>query len=155
MPEDALSFQMGTFEAKFPTDRLYSKNHLWLMPLPSQPGCYRVGLTTYSVRLLRDVYFLDWTIAPDTVVAAKEEIGQVESSKAVASLYAPAAGRVLAFNEELLADPAGINVDNYGKGWLFDLETAETLLSPTEYIELLHAGWKDAQRMIKNQMNQG
>lgn len=155
MANDALSFQMGTYEAKFPIDRVYSKNHLWLKALAERPDQYRVGLTAYSVRLLRDVYFLDWSVDANTVVAAKQEIGQVESSKAVSSLYAPAAGRLLSFNEELLADPAGINVDHYGAGWLFELETSEPLLSPTEYIELLHSGWKDAQRLIKNQMNQG
>ena len=147
---DDLVFLMGKYEARIPTDRRYSRNHLWLQP--SNDG-FRVGFTAYSVRLLQDVYFLDWTIDPDTEVAERQEIGQIESSKALSSLYAPFAGRVLEFNEELLNDPSAINTDNYGSGWLFRLQTSAEPLSPAEYVALLDAGWEDTQRMLKGQMN--
>jgi glycine cleavage system H protein len=114
---------------------------------------YRVGLTAYSVRLLQDVYFLDWTIDPGTEVADRQEIGEVESSKAVSALYTPAAGRLTAFNEDLLSDPAGINADTYGTGWLYELATDAATLSPEEYIAHLEAGWEKDQRMIKGQVN--
>lgn len=147
---DDLLFMMGNYEARIPTDRFYAKNHLWLQDVGDG---FRVGFTAYSVRLLQDVYFLDWTIDPQTEVRNKQEIGEVESSKALSSLYAPFAGRVLEFNEQLLDDPSTINTDNYGTGWLFDFKTTETLLNPEEYVQLLDAGWDETQRHLKGQMN--
>ena len=66
---DTLSFMMGKYEARIPTDRRYSENHLWLKT--DDEGA-RVGFTAYSVRLLQDVYFLDWTIDAGASVAKKQ-----------------------------------------------------------------------------------
>src|SRR5437867_2888405 len=106
---DDLEFMMGKYAARIPGDRQYTSNHLWLKPAGSR---FRVGFTAYSVRLLQDVYFLSWSIDPDTPVRLKQEIGEIESSKAVSSLYAPCDGRVAVFNEKLLNDPSLINTDN-------------------------------------------
>ncbi|QDU61050.1 Glycine cleavage system H protein [Planctomycetes bacterium Pan216] len=151
---DELVFMMGTAEARFPTDRGYARNHMWLLPDPVSPDLHRVGLTEYSVRLLRDVYFLDWSIDPGTPVATKQEIGEIESSKALSSLYVPFPGEVVAFNEALLQDPSAINTFPYGDGWLFSLRTDSELLTPQEYLDHVNAGWKDAQHLIKKQMNE-
>jgi glycine cleavage system H protein len=150
MPDD-LVFAMGKYEARIPQDRLYANNHLWLMPL--EAGGYRVGFTAYSVRLLQDVYFLDWTIDPDTAVRHRQEIGEIESSKALSTLYAPADGRVIAFNEALLDDPSTINTDSYGAGWLFDFQSEAAFLQPGEYLQKLNAGWERDQNLIKGQMH--
>jgi glycine cleavage system H protein len=122
LPND-LTFMMGTHEAVIPLDRRYSRNHLWLQPLDSSPGVQRVGLTAYSIRLLRDVYFLDWSTGPGFPVRDRQEIGQIESSKAVSGLYSPGEGEIVAFNEAVLGDPSVINADGYGEGWLFDSNT--------------------------------
>lgn len=148
---DELVFLMGKYEARIPTDRLYAENHLWIQ---SAGEARRVGFTAYSVRLLQDVYFLSWSIDPDTPVRRKQEIGEIESSKAVSTLYAPESGRVRRFNELLLNDPTPINTDNYGQGWLYEFETDAPLLSPEEYVRLLEAGWEKTQQMIKGQMNE-
>jgi glycine cleavage system H protein len=148
---DDLVFMMGNFAARIPADRLYAENHVWLLPLA---GAYRVGFTAYSVRLLQDVYFLSWSIDPETAVRRKQEIGEIESSKAVSSLFAPRDGRVLTFNESLLNDPSAINTDNYGEGWLFEFETGAELLTPQAYMALLESGWEKTQQMIKGQMNE-
>lgn len=150
MPDD-LVFPMGKYEARIPTDREYAENHHWLLRLGA---VYRVGFTAYSVRLLQDVYFLSWSIDPDTPVRKKQEIGEIESSKAVSSLFAPCDGRVLRFNENLLHDPSAINTDNYGAGWLYEFQTDEALLSPSQYVEHLAAGWEKTQALIKGQMNE-
>ena len=76
---EELVFMMGKYEARVPTDCLYSKSHLWLR---SEGLRYHVGFTAYSVRLLQDVYFLDWSVEPGSQVYEKQEIGEVESSKA-------------------------------------------------------------------------
>lgn len=149
---EELIFMMGNFEAKFPTDREYCENHLWASP---GPGGFRIGFTDYSVRLLQDVYFLDWTIDPYTAVQRKQEIGEIESAKAVSSMYPPGSGKVLDFNEGLLDDPSAINTDNYGAGWLYHFETEMRFLSAAEYVELLESKWKETQRVIKGQVNEG
>jgi glycine cleavage system H protein len=149
MAED-LVFMMGKYAAAIPGDRLYSENHLWLQP---HGQGFRVGFTAYSVRLLQDVYFLSWSIDPGATVRAKEEIGEIESSKAMSTLYAPSAGRVAAFNEALLNDPTPINTDGYTSGWLYEFHSDATFLTPEQYIAWLETGWAKTQQMIKGQMN--
>lgn len=149
---EPLHFMMGQFKALIPQDRLYSPRHLWLKEVA--PGRYRVGFTAYSLRLLQDIYFLEWSIDPDTVVRDKQEIGEIESAKAVSSMFPPFAGKVVAFNPQLLSDPSGINADNYGNGWLYEFETSQTPLSAAGYIEFLNSAWDDAQKTIKGQVNE-
>ena len=148
---DQLIFPMGKYEARFPTDRLYARNHMWLR---ESGGRYRVGLSAYAVRLLQDVYFLDWTVEPGATVRAKQEIGEVESSKALSDIYAPSDGALVGFNRDLLKDPTAINVDNYGAGWLFEFEPAGAeLMTAEEYLKYLEGTWGETQRHIKGQMN--
>lgn len=147
---DPLVFLMGKYEARIPTDRLYAENHHWLQ---EASGGFRVGLTAFSIRLLQDVYFLDWTIDPQTTVRKRQDIGEIESSKAVSTLYAPADGKVLDFNELLLDDPSAINTDSYDTGWLYNFETEARLMTPQQYLEHLDAHWDETQRMIKGQIN--
>lgn len=153
MTTETLTFMMGQYEARVPTDRLYSPHHMWLQAREDADGLFRVGLTAYSVRLLQDVYFLDWSFDPPRAVKKRDEIGEVESSKALSSLYAPAGGEIVAFNPALLEDPSHINADNYGNGWLFDMTTPDALLTAEEYVTLLESVWDDTQRTIKGQMN--
>jgi glycine cleavage system H protein len=149
---EPLIFMMGKFAAEFPTDRRYARNHMWGQP---RDIAVRFGFTAYAVRLLQDVYFLDWTVDAGSVLSERQEIGQIESKKAESSLYAPLAGRLVRFNEELLSDPSAINLDKYGSGWLFEIETAvDPLLDPPGYIEHLTGVWEIAQRTIKGQMNE-
>jgi glycine cleavage system H protein len=146
-----LAFAMGTFEARFPTDRRYAINHMWALELGA---VYRFGFTAYAVRLLQDVYFLDWLVEAGTAVREKQEIGSIESKKAESALYAPMPGRLTRFNEELLADPTAINVDKYGSGWLFEIEgDGHGLLSPQHYLDHLHSVWEVTQRTIKGQFH--
>ncbi len=147
-----LVFMMGSFEARFPTDRLYAKNHMWAEL--REPFVYRCGLTAYAVRLLQDVYFLDLSIESDMSVKLRQEIGSIESKKAESSLYSPLAGQVTVINDQLLQDPTAINLDKYGAGWFFEIKCEEAaLLTPTDYIDHLNAAWEVAQRTIKGQAN--
>lgn len=152
---EPLTFEMGKFIAEFPTDRRYAKNHMWG---EGRNGVIRFGFSAYAVRLLQDVYFLDWTVDAGVALKEKQEIGSIESKKAESSLYSPVAGTLLQFNAELLSDPSAINVDKYGGGWLFEMQPADAanlpLLTPDEYIEHLAAVWEVTQRTIKGQMNE-
>ena len=119
-------------------------------------GRLRFGFSTYAVGLMQDVYFLDWCVDDGAVLAAKQQIGNIETSKAVADLFAPIAGTVLTFNRDLLKDPSGINVDNHGVGWLFEMAGEATpLLDVQGYYQFLEAGWENTQRLLKGQINKG
>ena len=145
-----LVFMMGEFEARFPADRNYANNHMWALEIDQT---HRFGFTAYAVRLLQDVYFLDWTVDDGTDLVAQHTIGSIESSKAESELFAPMSGRLTKINELLLSDPALINVDNYGRGWLFEMEgRGDELMNPERYIEHLETAWKVAQRTIKGQL---
>ncbi len=142
---------MGEYLAEFPTDRQYARNHMWA--LPTESG-HRFGFSAYAVRLLQDVYFLDWIVDAPLSVVEKQEIGHIESQKAEASLYSPVAGELTAFNEGLLHDPSGINVDKYGEGWLLEIAgPGHGLLAPDAYLEHLATAWEFTQRIIKGQVN--
>ncbi len=147
-----LVFLMGKFEAEFPTDRQFAKNHMWGQFVD---GVWRFGFAAYAVRLLQDVYFLDWSVEAGASLTERQEIGQIESKKAESSLYAPIGGRLVRLNEELLSDPSAINLDKYAAGWLFEIDgSGESLLSPPSYLEHLAAVWEVTQRTIKGQMNE-
>lgn len=149
---EPLVFLMGKFEAEFPIDRQYAKNHMWGQ---RQDGVIRFGFTAYAVRLLQDVYFLDWGVDEGVTLAERQEIGSIESKKAESSLYAPVAGRLVRFNQELLSDPSAINLDKYGAGWLFEIESpGDALLTPPAYLNHLAGVWQIAQKTIKGQMNE-
>lgn len=148
---DELVFMMGQFAARFPRDRSYAKNHMWALPIG---GVHRFGFAAYAVRLLQDVYFLDWTVDVGTQLKDRQEIGSIESSKAESDLFAPLPGTLKTVNESLLSDPSMINVDPYGEGWLFEIDgDGSELLSPAAYMEHLKEAWKVAERTIKGQLN--
>ena len=150
MPEP-MTFLMGNHPAELPGDLLYCKNHMWCRP--GADGTHAFGFSAYAVRLMQDVYFLEWRIDPG-LVTLKQEIGYIETQKATSGLYAPMAGRIARFNAELLNDPSAINVDGYAKGWLFELTGELTgTLTVGQYHEFLNEAWVQTQRLIKGQLN--
>jgi glycine cleavage system H protein len=150
MPEPR-TFLMGKHPAPLPGELRYCKNHMWCRP--GAEGLHSFGFTAYAVRLMQDVYFLEWRTDPG-LITLKQEIGYIETQKATSGLYAPLAGRIVRFNAALLEDPSTINVDNYGNGWLFQLSgELEDTLSVDEYYQHLEAGWENTQRMLKGQLN--
>ena len=151
MPDD-LTFLMGKFPAVLPGDLRYARtNHMWCREVG---GRLRFGFTSYAVRLMQDVYFLDWVVNAGDAVRHLQQIGHIETSKAVADLFAPTGGTVVAFNQEVLKDPSGINLDHYGAGWLFDMTCAgATLMSVREHHQFLTDNWEKTQRLIKGKIN--
>ena len=147
---EALIFLMGKHEAVLPADRRYCKNHMWCREFN---GRLRFGFTSYAIRLMQDVYFLEWSFDAPRSVAHKEEIGFLESSKAQSALYSPMSGRVESFNTQLLSDPSAINVDGYGDGWLFEMSgDVYESMDVQGYHEFLTANWEATQRIIKKQV---
>jgi glycine cleavage system H protein len=149
-----LTFLMGKFPAVLPGDLRYARNHMWCRSVDNR---LRFGFTSYAVRLMQDVYFLDWHVSPGDPVEHLQQIGHIETSKAVADLFAPVKGVLVTFNGELLNDPSPINLDNYSAGWLFDMETvgygdAAGTLSAPEYHQFLEQNWEKTQRTLKGHM---
>jgi glycine cleavage system H protein len=150
MPE-SLTFLMGKFPALLPGDLHYARNHMWWRRLEN--GFMRFGFSAYAVRLMQDVYFLDWQVSVGDMLQLRQTIGHIETSKAQSDLFAPAAGRLLGFNQELLQDPSAINVDNYGAGWLLEMESdGAGTMTPAEYHKFLDDNWETTQRLLKGHM---
>ena len=149
---ESLTFMMGDFAAEFPIDRLYAKNHMWAIRMSDD--VVRFGFSAYAVRLLQDIYFLEFEIETNSELTNRQEFGNIESKKAESGLDSPMAGKVVRINEQLLNDPSGINVDKYGEGWLMEMQgDSSELLTPTQYLEHLAKAWEIAQRTIKGQAN--
>lgn len=148
---DPLTFLMGKFAVTLPADVLYCKNHMWARPTAA--GTHRFGFTAYALRLMQDVYFLDWSVNVGDAVAVKQQVGNIETSKAVSDLFAPVAGTLTAINGDVLKDPSTINVDGYGGGWLFEIAgDAAGTLDAAGYHAFLAANWDQTQRILKGQM---
>ena len=83
---------------------------------------------------LGDVVYVDLPEVGATVTAG-ETCGEVESTKSVSDLYAPVTGKVVEINQDAVDDPAILNEDPYGAGWLFTVEVTEEgpLLSAADY----------------------
>lgn len=153
-PESAepLVFMMGEYRAEFPQDRCYARNHMWAK---AEGDCWRFGFTAYAVRLLQDVYFLDWIVDAGAKLKTSQQIGAIESKKAESDLFSPLDGELVAFNQALLKDPSAINTDKYGEGWLFELRgDSSPLMNPLAYVEHLEQVWVVTQRTIKGQLNE-
>ncbi|MCS6851254.1 MAG: glycine cleavage system protein H [Gemmataceae bacterium] len=150
MPADR-TFLMGKFAALLPGDLRYApRNHMWCREVE---GGLRFGFSAYAVRLMQDVYFLDWIVDAGTAVNFLQPIGHIETSKAVADLFAPASGIIVRFNPELLKDPSAINVDKYGAGWLFEMTASVAeLLDVDQYYQYLDENWEKTQRFIKGKI---
>ena len=149
---DPIIFSMGTHTATLPIELTYCRGHLCYRPLPED--LKRFYFSAYAVKLMRDVYFLEWRLDNGATVAKKDEIGFIETSKATSELYAPIAGVITTFSPEAIRDPGVINVDNYGDGWLFEMRGDDPEpLTAEEYRDFLEKSWEQTQRLIKGQMH--
>lgn len=117
-----------------PADLRYTTDHEYLKPAGT-PGVYVVGITDYAQGELGDIVFLDLP-KPGAKFKAHDTFGTIEAVKAVSDLYCPVAGEVVEVNGALDADPAIVNKDAYGDGWMLKLKVA----SDKDVAALLDAG---------------
>ncbi len=75
MPDD-LTFLMGKFPARLPGDLRYARNHMWCR---ESTGRQRFGFSSYAVRLMQDVFFLDWQVNAEDEVKQLQQIGHIEN----------------------------------------------------------------------------
>ncbi len=155
---DSKTFMMGEFRVVLPNRLRYTTNHMWAEPVVGQdlrqPTVFRFGLTAYAVRLLQDVYFLDWILEPPTQITRRQQLGSIESKKAESDLFSPTSGSLVGLNPNTINDPSLVNVDLYGAGWMLEILPADErdLLDVDAYLKHLDQAWPLAQRTIKGQI---
>ena len=110
----------------------YSDEHEWVAR--EAGNVVSIGISAVATDALGDIVYVDLPEVGATVTAG-ETCGEVESTKSVSDLYAPVTGEVVEINDEVVSDPALINNDPYGAGWLFKVAVTEEgpLMSAEEY----------------------
>jgi glycine cleavage system H protein len=101
-----------------PDDLYYTESHEWVRPEGENA---RVGITDHAQAELTDVVFVELPKV-DAKVEARGQIAVVESVKAASDIYAPIKGTVVEVNKALEGNPALINTDPFGEGWIFVLK---------------------------------
>ena len=124
-----------------PNDLLYTKEHEWLK-VEDDSGV--IGITDYAQHELGEVVFVDLPGVGDSF-DANDEIGTVESVKAVAEIYTPVGGEIVEINERLEDEPELLNDAPHGDGWLVKIRLAnasetESLMDAAAYEEFTQGG---------------
>ena len=114
----------------FPKDLLYTPEHECVDD--GEPA--KVGITDTATEALGDIVYVELHAVGD-LVRAGEVCGEIESTKSVSELFSPVNGEVIAINSAVVDDPALVNTDPYGEGWLIKVavDAPAELLSPEEY----------------------
>ena len=130
---------------QIPAGLQYSPDHLWVRP-STELSLIRVGVTDFAQQSLGDVV----DVTPPRIgeaIKAGQPCGDIESVKSVSDLIAPVTGTVRQRNDGLVGSPELVNIDPYGRGWLFEVEVdpattgqqLAALLDPAAYRELAGA----------------
>jgi len=120
----------------YPSEYLYSKEHEWIRV--DEDIC-TLGITDFAQKELGEVVFVE---LPEVgqVFDATDEIGTIESVKAVAEVYTPVAGEIVEINESLADDPELLNEDPHADGWLVKIRFSsaadlKSLMNAEQYTE--------------------
>jgi glycine cleavage system H protein len=117
-----------------PADLLYSKEHEWVK-LDGETAT--IGITDYAQNALGDIVYVELPKV-GAKIAQFSNVGVVESVKAVSDLFTPISGEVVEVNADLENDPAAVNREPYGAGWLLKIRPSDpgetkVLLSAADY----------------------
>lgn len=122
-------------------DRKYAESHEWAK---LEGDVVVVGVSDYAQNQLGDVVFVELpTVGKD--VEAGKAFGVVESVKAASDLFAPVSGKVVAINDALGSDPALVNKDAFGGGWMIKVKPSNAgemnkLLDAAAYQSKIESG---------------
>ncbi len=121
-----------------PTNLRYTPDHEWVL---LEGDVAKVDITDHAQEELTDVVFVELP-EDGRVCDAGDPVAVVESVKAASDIYVPLAGEITGGNAALEADPALINTDPYGEGWIFkvrlnDPTAVEGLMDADAYSGLL------------------
>lgn len=118
----------------------YTEEHEYVRDTDAE-GEFLVGITDYAQGELGDVVFVELPASGDAF-EKMEVFGTIEAVKAVSDLYCPISGEIVEVNEALEEDPALVNSDPYGEGWMVriranDPSELDDLLTPEAYASLI------------------
>ena len=121
-----------------PQELKYTKEHEWIRVEGDEAV---IGITDFAQGELGDIVFVDVDTEGQDV-DVDEIFGSVEAVKTVSDLFMPIKGTVLTINEKLADDPALVNSDAYGEGWMVrikldDPASVDGLMSAADYLELI------------------
>jgi glycine cleavage system H protein len=105
--------------ANIPDDLRYTEEHEYVRK--TGEGVAEVGITDYAQGELGDVVYIELP-AVGTKLAKHDVFGTIEAVKAVSELFSPIAGEVVEINGRLDGEPALVNSDPYGAGWMIRLK---------------------------------
>jgi glycine cleavage system H protein len=121
--------------ANVPDDLLYTRDHEYVRQT-DDANVVAIGITDFAQGELGDIVYLDLPKA-GAKFDAHGTFGTVEAVKAVSELYSPVAGEVVAVNPRLDKEPALVNTDAYGEGWMIRMRVSgdwkSGLMSAAEY----------------------
>ena len=118
--------------ANIPNDLQYTEEHEYLRK--SKDGIMEIGITDYAQGELGDVVYVE--LPKVGAKFSKHDVfGTIEAVKAVSELFAPIAGEVVAVNERLDREPALVNSDPYGAGWMIKVKPS----NPSEIDALMRS----------------
>ncbi len=122
--------------SNIPDDLVYTTEHEYIART-GDPAVVRVGITDYAQGELGDVVFVNLP-KPGERLDSHQSFGTIEAVKAVSELYSPVAGEIVEVNGALERDPAAVNRDPYGEGWMVTLRVSDSksldgLLAPAAY----------------------
>ena len=122
--------------SQIPDDLFYTVEHEYVART-GDPAVVRIGITDYAQGELGDVVFVNLP-KPGDRLEAHQAFGTIEAVKAVSELYSPVAGSVDEVNSALDSDPAVVNRDPYGAGWMISIRMDDpaalgSLLTPSAY----------------------
>ena len=125
--------------SKIPNDLQYTEEHEYVRK--GKDGNAEIGITDYAQGELGDVVYIELPKV-GTKLGKHDVFGTIEAVKAVSELFAPIAGEVVAINDRLDKEPALVNTDPYGAGWMIRLRLADpaqldALLDPAAYEALV------------------
>ena len=109
--------------SNIPSHLQYTESHEWVST--EDNGNVRIGISDHAQEQLGDLVFVELPVVGDEINQG-DPCAVVESVKAASDIYSPVSGKVMAINEDLDANPALINADPYGDGWLFELELIDS-----------------------------
>lgn len=125
----------------YPPELQYTKDHEWVRV---DGNTASIGITDHAQKELGDIVFVELP-AVGAHVAAKESLGTVESVKAVADVFSPVSGEVVAVNPKIQRSPELVNTDPHGEGWLVrlrlkDRSETDPLMSAEDYEAYVASG---------------
>ncbi|MDA0881992.1 MAG: glycine cleavage system protein GcvH [Bacteroidetes bacterium] len=121
-----------------PAELKYTKDHEWVR---LEGDTAVIGITDYAQDQLGDIVYVEIETEGETL-DNEEVFGTVEAVKTVSDLFMPIAGEVIEFNSALEDNPALVNEDPYGEGWMIKVKVSDTsalsdLLDASAYSDLI------------------